>query len=75
MPTSIRLKKETEHRLNTLAQTTGRSKAFYIREAIENHIEDMEDFFLAEKRLDDLKIGKSRTYSLSEVEEELGLGN
>jgi len=75
MPTSIRLKKETEHRLNILAQATGRSKAFYIREAIENHLEDMEDCFLAEKRLTDLNMGKSRTYSLSEVEEELGLGN
>ncbi len=75
MPTSVRLPKELEQRLTTLAADTGRSKAFYIREAIAEYIEDLEDIYLAEKRLADIKSGKSRTYTLEEVEQRLGLAD
>jgi RHH-type transcriptional regulator, rel operon repressor / antitoxin RelB len=43
MSTSIRLDAETENRLNNLAHTTGRSKAYYLRELINNGIDDLED--------------------------------
>ena len=51
MPTSIRLSDELDARLEKLASKTGRSKTFYIKEAIEEHITDLEDFYLAERRL------------------------
>ena len=54
MPTSVRLPDETEKRLAALALETGRSKAFYIREAILKYIDEMEDVYLAEKRIEDL---------------------
>lgn len=73
MPTSVRLPEEAEERLNALALSTGRSKAYYIREAIMEHLDDLEDIYLAEKRLQDLRAGKSRTYTLEEVERESGL--
>jgi len=73
MPTSVRLSEEAEERLTALAQSTGRSKAYYIREAIMEHLDDLEDIYLAEKRLQDLRAGKSRTYTLEEVERESGL--
>ncbi len=75
MPTSVRLPEEAERRLDALARSTGRSKAFYIREAILEHLDDLEDIYLAEKRLEDLRAGRSRTYTLEEVERELGLAD
>lgn len=46
---AVRLNPETEKRLADLAKRTGRSKSFYARAAIERHIEDLEDHFLAEE--------------------------
>jgi RHH-type transcriptional regulator, rel operon repressor / antitoxin RelB len=51
MATSIRLPDELDARLARLASKTGRSKSFYIKEAIEEHIADLEDFYLAERRM------------------------
>lgn len=73
--TAVRLPDETYERLKTLAEKTGRTATYYIREAVEEHIEDLEDTYLAEKRLEDLRAGRSRTYTLEEVEERLGLGD
>lgn len=67
MPTTIRLKPEIESRLDVLARETGRSKAFYLRHLIEDNLDDLEDIFLAEKRLEDLRAGKSSTVSADEV--------
>ncbi|WP_285907143.1 type II toxin-antitoxin system RelB family antitoxin [Pseudodesulfovibrio pelocollis] len=75
MPISIRLPEETENRLNALAEATGRTKAFYIREAIQEHLENLEDIYLAEQRLADIKAGKSRTYTIDEVEARLDLAD
>eukprot|EP01035_Chromulina_nebulosa_P010641 gene10641-14280_t len=48
---AIRLDVETEQRLEALATRTGRTKTFYAREAIAAHLDDLEDFYLAEERL------------------------
>jgi RHH-type rel operon transcriptional repressor/antitoxin RelB len=47
MSIAIRLSPETEKRLTALAKKTHRSKSFFAREAIENYIEDLEDYYLA----------------------------
>lgn len=49
---SLRLNKELENRLDHLAQTTGRTKTFYIRQLIEDHIDELEDRYIAESRLE-----------------------
>lgn len=72
---AIRLPAEIEMRLETLAESTGRTKTFYVREAILEHLDDLEDLYLAEQSLLDIRAGRSRTYTLDEVEQELGLGN
>jgi RHH-type transcriptional regulator, rel operon repressor / antitoxin RelB len=72
---AIRLPAEIETRLGVLAQATGRTKTFYVREAILEHLDDLEDLYLAEQRLLDIRSGKSRTYSLDEVEKDLGLAD
>ena len=48
---ALRLPPEIEQRLDALAKKTGRTKSFYAREAILRQIEDIEDDFLARKRL------------------------
>ena len=73
--TAVRLTDETFDRLKRLADTTGRTATFYIREAIEQHLEDLEDAYLAEQELVRLRQGKGRTWRLDEIEQELGLGN
>jgi RHH-type rel operon transcriptional repressor/antitoxin RelB len=70
---AIRLPEEIESRLTELARATGRTKTFYAREAILEHLDDLEDLYLAEKRLIDLRAGRSRAYTLDEVESDLGL--
>ena len=72
---AIRLPEDIELRLGALANKTGRTKTFYAREAILEHINDLEDLYLAEKRLDKIKSGKTKIIKLSELERELGLAD
>ncbi|MEA2120561.1 DUF6290 family protein [Halovibrio sp. HP20-50] len=72
---AIRLPTDIEERLNALAKATGRTKTFYAREAILEHLEDLEDIYLAEQTLERLRSGDESTYSLDDVEQELGLAN
>jgi RHH-type rel operon transcriptional repressor/antitoxin RelB len=48
---ALRLPPEIEKRLDVLAKKTGRTKSFYAREAILRQIEDIEDYYLARRRL------------------------
>ncbi len=70
---ALRLPPDVEQRLDDLARRTGRTKSFYAREAILEHLDDLEDAYLAAQRLDDLRAGRSRSYTLDEVERDLGL--
>jgi len=70
---AVRLPEEIENRLVDLAKKTGRTKSFYAREAIVEYLDDLEDIYLAEKRLEDLRAGRSRTYTLEEVMERHGV--
>ncbi|MFN2342873.1 MAG: DUF6290 family protein [Desulfonatronovibrio sp.] len=60
MLTSVRLPEEYEQRLNILAKQTGKSKSFFIKKVIMDHIEDLEDIFLAEQRLKELHQGRDK---------------
>jgi RHH-type transcriptional regulator, rel operon repressor / antitoxin RelB len=71
--TAIRIPDETYDRLQALVQRTGRTSTFHIREAIEAHLDDVEDIFKAESALIELQLGKSRNYSLAEASSILGL--
>lgn len=66
---AIRLDPKIEERLENLAKKTGRTKTYYAREAILEHLEDMEDYYLAIETLQ--KPGQ--IYSREEVKRELGL--
>lgn len=49
---AIRLPKEIEAGLAALAAKTGRTKTFYAKEAILEHIDEIEDKYLAIHRLE-----------------------
>ena len=66
---TIRLPKELEDRLSMLAETTKRSKSFYIREAIDRHLDDIEDTYIALYRLEH----PSKKLTIEEMEKKLGL--
>ena len=71
MAISIRLPEDLEQRLARLAERTGRTKSFYIKEAIAEQIADLEDFYLAERRMRDYDASENAT--LSEMMERHGV--
>lgn len=70
---AIRLPVDLETRLEALARATGRTKTFYAREAIVEHLDDLEDLYLAEQRLIDIRAGKTQTVPLEDVMKRYGL--
>lgn len=72
---AIRLPEEIEARLENLAKRTGRSKTFYARQAILEHIDDLEDLYLAEQIKRRIDSGEESTSTLEEVEARLGLAD
>lgn len=66
---AVRLDSETETRLTHLSRETGRSKSYYVKQAIEDFLEDREDYLLA---LSVLERNEPRK-SLAKVRKELGL--
>ncbi len=70
---AIRLPADIEKRLYDLAKATGRTKTFYAREAILKYLDDLEDIYLAEKRLEDIRAGRARTVPLEEVMKRHGM--
>jgi Predicted DNA-binding protein with an HTH domain len=75
MTYSIRLPHEIEKRLETLSAKTGRTKAFYVKEAILEHLSEIEDIYLSEKRLEDIRAGRTETVSLQEVMKRYDMDN
>ena len=63
----LRLPEEIEARLDKLTKRTGRSKTFYVREAILEHLDDLEDLYLAEQVVRRIRNGEEKTYSLDGV--------
>ena len=51
MALSVKLPEDVEARLDALARKTGRTKTFYVRQAILEHLEDLEDYYLALERI------------------------
>jgi len=70
---AIRLPAEIESRLEVLSKTTGRTKSYYVREAIVEYLDDLEAIYLAEKRLEDIRADRSKTISLEDVMKRYGM--
>ena len=70
---ALRLPDEVSQRLKRLADRTGRSRTFYMVAAIREHLDDLEDLYLAEQRLIDIRAGKSQTVPLEDVMQRYGV--
>lgn len=68
---AVRLPDDVEQRIEALARQTGRTKSFYVREALVEYLDDLEDYYLAEARQKKSKPG----IPLEDVERELGLAD
>lgn len=75
MPMSLRLPADVENRLSALSALTGRSRTFYATEAIIEHIDDLEDAYLAAEIAERVRAGTEKTIPLSELLAEYGLAD
>jgi RHH-type rel operon transcriptional repressor/antitoxin RelB len=66
---TVRLDPELQARLDELAEATGRSKSHYVRQALEEFLEDRADYLLAISLLEK----NDPTIGLDELRRELGL--
>jgi RHH-type rel operon transcriptional repressor/antitoxin RelB len=73
--TAVRLPDELHDRLTALAARAGRTATFYIRQAVEAHIEELEDIYLSEQLLARRQAGDDKTLTLDELSRDLGLDN
>ena len=70
---AVRLPQSIEKRLEKLARRTGRTKTYYVREAILEHLEEIEDLYLAEGAMERIRSGEERTIPLKQVMKRHGL--
>lgn len=73
MTLSIELEPDVERRLELLARRTGRSKAFHAQELISQGLEDIEDYYDAQKVLEGVRDGSVKVHSSEEARRMLGL--
>ena len=66
---AVRISNEIESRLDKLAALTGRSKSFYVREALQAHLDEIEDTYTALYRLEH----PAKRWTLEELEKGLDL--
>ena len=68
---AVRLQAELNQRLTDLATKTGRTKSFYIKQALIRYLEDMEDTYLAIDRIENPgeRISMEDAKKLLEVED------
>ena len=73
MTTTVRIPEETQRRLDALAERTHRSRSFYLREAIERGLPQVEWEYDVAARVGEVRAGAVATETLAEVVAELGL--
>lgn len=73
MPLSVRLTPDEEARLDALAARTGRSKTFYVREAIQKHLDDVEERYWADEVVRDWEAAGKKSRPAKELWDELGV--
>ena len=73
MTAAVRLPEALEKRLDALAARTHRSKSYYLRRALEEFLEDREDYLIAASAWEEHQKTGGKTYSMEEVKKKLGL--
>ncbi len=72
-PVVVRFETDIIARLQELAQATGRTLSYYVKEAVIENLVDMELIYLAQSRSEELRKGNSETVSWDEVQKQNGL--
>lgn len=70
---NFRSNPQSKIRIERLAKMTKRPASFYYNYLLDEYLDDLEDIFLAEEVIKNIRSGKEKTYTLAEVEAELGL--
>lgn len=70
---TFRTKPELKARIDFLAKATCRPTSFYYNLLLEDYLDDLEDIYLSEQVLTEIRSGKQKTYSSDEVFAEAGL--
>ncbi|MCP1386779.1 ribbon-helix-helix domain-containing protein [Corynebacterium sp. TA-R-1] len=70
---SLRVDGAQMERLKTLAERTGRPMSFYVREALDAHLEEIEYVYQLEAEAEAVRRGELQTIGLSELRSRLGL--
>lgn len=70
---SVRLPDDVKARLDALAAATGRPAAFYVREAVTEHLDELEYAYTLRAELEANRRGDLPARSLSTIADELGL--
>lgn len=73
MTVTVRLTPDEEARLEALSQRTGRTKSFYVRTAIQTHLEDLEDAYAADEAMKDFEASGRKSRPVADLAAELGL--
>lgn len=73
--TSIRIPTELNERYSRLAKETGRSRSFYVNEALQESIDRFEYEYGILKDIEDYRAGRLETVTLDELEESLDLAS
>ena len=71
--TSVRLSDETASKLDRLSAATGRSKSYYLREAIEESIDRLVWEYDLVRDVEKYRAGELKTVSLEDLEVSLDL--
>lgn len=71
----LRLSEDLKARYERLAKTTGRTKTFYMTQALEESIDQFEYEYGLLKDVEDWRAGRLKTVTLDELEESLGLAD
>lgn len=72
---STRVPTELSERYSRLARETGRSRSFYVNEALQEAIDHLEYEYGLMKKVEDFRAGRLETVTLDELEESLGLAD
>lgn len=71
MALSVRLTEEEEARLDALAARTGRSKSFYVRQAIAAHLDELEELYWADEAVRDWEATGKKSRPADQLWDEL----
>lgn len=64
---TIRLPVEMEQRLSQLAKETHRSKSYYVKRALEEFLEEQEDYLIALTRMERIESGEDKAIPFEDL--------